>query len=43
MTGKGVPNQLAGGGCSNKVSEVLLPHASEAARLYNEELQKEAP
>ncbi|XP_072573404.1 uncharacterized protein [Paramormyrops kingsleyae] len=39
IPGKGIPNQLAGGGCPKKVSEVLLPHASEAANLYNEELR----
>ncbi|KAF4118127.1 hypothetical protein G5714_000178 [Onychostoma macrolepis] len=38
IPGKGIPNVLAEGGCLKKISEELLPHANEAAELYEAEL-----
>ncbi|KAK0132633.1 hypothetical protein N1851_032501 [Merluccius polli] len=35
---KGIPNELAAGGCPAKVPEELLPHASVVADLYQEDL-----
>lgn len=34
FTGKGIPNNLEDGGCLKKIGERLLPHASQAADLY---------
>lgn len=38
ITGKGIPNQLAKDGCLKKVPEGLLPHATEAANMYQREV-----
>ncbi|XP_072564841.1 uncharacterized protein [Paramormyrops kingsleyae] len=37
IPGKGVPNTLAQSGCVKKITVDLLPHASEAADLYESE------
>nr|XP_055066423.1 uncharacterized protein LOC129448235 [Misgurnus anguillicaudatus] len=34
IPGKGIPNQIAQGGCAKKISAALLPHGTEAADLY---------
>lgn len=36
--GKGIPNLLARDGCKARISEQLLPGASEAADLYRQEM-----
>ncbi len=36
--GKGIPNLLARDGCKARISEQLLPRASEAAELYRQEM-----
>ncbi|XP_051965650.1 uncharacterized protein LOC127631537 isoform X2 [Xyrauchen texanus] len=38
ILGKGIPNLLARDGCAARISEPLLPRASEAAELYREEM-----
>lgn len=38
ILGKGIPNLLARDGCKARISEQLLPRASEAAELYRQEM-----
>ncbi|XP_076843895.1 uncharacterized protein LOC143488839 [Brachyhypopomus gauderio] len=38
IPGKGVPNHFAASGCPKQIAEELLPHASQAADLYREQL-----
>ncbi|GAA6102419.1 uncharacterized protein LOC122140934 isoform X1, partial [Tachysurus ichikawai] len=38
ILGKGIPNLLARDGCKRRISEQLLPRASEAADLYRQEM-----
>lgn len=38
FTGKGTPNRLAAGGCPKKLGEELLPHASQAADMYEQDV-----
>nr|XP_046256591.1 uncharacterized protein LOC124065345 isoform X1 [Scatophagus argus] len=35
---KGTPNHLAAGGCPKKVGDELLPHASQAADMYQQDV-----
>lgn len=38
FTGKGTPNHLATGGCPKKLGDDLLPHASQAADMYQQDV-----
>uniref|UniRef100_A0AAV2MKT8 Integrase core domain-containing protein n=1 Tax=Knipowitschia caucasica TaxID=637954 RepID=A0AAV2MKT8_KNICA len=38
LTGKGTPNRLAAGGCPKKIGLELLPHASQAADMYEQDV-----
>ena len=38
FTGKGTPNCLAAGGRPKKLGEELLPHASQAADMYQQDV-----
>ncbi|XP_049435131.1 uncharacterized protein LOC125890498 [Epinephelus fuscoguttatus] len=38
IPGKGTPNRLAAGGCPKKLGEELLPHASQAADMYEQDV-----
>lgn len=38
IPGKGTPNCLAAGGCPKKLGEELLPHASQAADMYQQDV-----
>lgn len=43
ITGRGVPNLLAAGGCPAKISVELLPNASVVANMYGQELLGNQP
>lgn len=38
ISGRGVPNRLAEGGCRAKIDEMLMPNASVAADMYCQEV-----
>ncbi|CAL9707210.1 unnamed protein product [Knipowitschia caucasica] len=38
IPGKGTPNRLAAGGCPKKIGLELLPHASQAADMYEQDV-----
>lgn len=37
LTGKGIPNHLAAGGCPKKIGAEMLPHAHQAADMYQQD------